>query len=177
MEFLHEVIEIILLLMTIAGGALAYFRFRGRSFGIADLLIFGILAIGADYLSYVLFQAIKGPHADSEAYGALAVMLALFGLIPIAAGVTLIAIVALFVCLARYPAVRVGALVTVLLAGLAHQFTSKTDIMREPGGVLNNDKLAGENWALESGAISPADCDRQSSSKAFREACRAALKR
>lgn len=177
MEFLHEIIEIILLLMTIVGAALAYFRLRGRSFGMTDLLVFGTLAIGADYLSYALFQAVKGPHSDAGAYEAFAAMLALLGLIPVAAGVTLVAIVALFICLGRYPSVRIGALVTVLLAGLAHQFTSKMDVMLEPGGALNNDKLAGENWAMESGAISPADCDRKSSSKAFREGCRVALKR
>ncbi len=64
-----------------------------------------------------------------------------------------------------------------LLAGLAQHFTGMRDSMREPGGALNNDKLAGENRALESGADSPANCDRQSSSKAFRQGCNAVLKR
>jgi hypothetical protein len=33
MEALHEVIEIILLLISIIGAVAAYFRFRGRRFG------------------------------------------------------------------------------------------------------------------------------------------------
>lgn len=56
-------------------------------------------------------------------------------------------------------------------------FEDRVDAMSAPGGALNSDKLAGENWALESGASSWADCDRQSSAKAFREGCYARIGR
>jgi hypothetical protein len=177
MGILHEVTEIGLLLAMVVGAVLAYFRFRGRNFGVSDLLIFGALAIGSDIVCYKLFQVVAGgSHADSAAYGALAAMLVLFGLAPVAAGVTMVAFVALLVCLARYPAVRYGTLAAALAAWLAHLFVGNMGAMSAPGGALNSDKLAGENWALESGAASPADCDRQSSAKAFREGCYARLK-
>jgi hypothetical protein len=177
MGILHDVIEIGLLLAMVIGVVVAYFRFRGRNFGVSDLLIFGTLSIGADILCYKLFQAVAGPHTDSAAYGALAAMLVLFGLVPVAAGVNLVAFNALLVCLARYPAVRYGTLAIGLAAWLAHQFVGNMGAMSAPGGALNSDKLAGKNWALESGASSPTECDRQSSAKAFREGCYAQLKR
>ena len=54
-----------------------------------------------------------GSQADAGAYGALVEMFALFGLIPIAAGIRMIAIIALMVCAVRYSALRYGV---VLLA-------------------------------------------------------------
>ena len=177
MEVLHEVIEIGLLLVMVVGAVLAYFRFRGRKFGLTDLLIFGTLAILADIVAYKLFLAMAGSHADSAAYGALAAMLALFGLAPVVAALNIIAIVALVVCLGRYPALRYVVLAALLAAWLAHRFLANRDAMSAPGGALNSDKLAGENWALESGASSRADCDRQSSAKAFREGCYARIGR
>ncbi|WP_374496017.1 hypothetical protein [Zoogloea sp.] len=94
MEALDEVIEIILLLISVISAVAAYFRFRGRSFGVSDMLIFVPLAVAADVFCYQLFQMV-----------------------------------------------------------------------------------AGENWALESGAASRADCDRQSAARAFREGCYARLGR
>ena len=177
MEILHQTIEIGLLLIMVIGAVVGYFRFRGRRFGLSDLLIFGVLAIGSNFLCYKLFLEVSGPHADSAAYGALAAMLALLGLAPVAAALNMVAIMALFVCLGRYPAVRYATLATAIGAWLVHLFLGNMGAMSAPGGALNNDKLAGENWALESGASSPADCDRQSSAKAFREGCRARLNR
>ena len=145
MEVLHEVIEIGLLLAMVVGAVLAYFRFRGRKFGLTDLLIFGTLAILADIVSYKLFLAMAGSHADSAAYGALGAMLLLFGLAPVVAGVNIIATVALVVCLGRYPAVRYVVLAALLAAWLGYRFLASRDAMSEPGGALNNDKLAGEN--------------------------------
>lgn len=104
MEILHEVIEIGLLLAMVVGAVLAYFRFRGRKFGLTDLLIFGMLAILADIVAYKLFLAMVGSHADSAAYGSLAAMLLLFGLASVVAGLNIIAIAAMVVCLGRYPA-------------------------------------------------------------------------
>ncbi len=54
-----------------------------------------------------------GSQADVGAYGALVEMFALFGLIPVAVGISMIAIIALMVCAVRYLALRYGV---VLLA-------------------------------------------------------------
>jgi len=177
LEKIHEIIEIVLLLAAIVGVAVAYFRSRGRRFGITDLLIFGPLAIGADIFVYKLYSVVAGPHADSAAYEALAAMVILLGLAPVAAWLSLVAAMALFACLFQYPAVRYGAVLVVVAAGLGQWFVGRADSWAEPGGRLNNDKLAGENWALESGAASKADCDRQSTARAFREGCYSRLTR
>lgn len=177
MAIVHEFIEIALVIAAILGVAGSYFRVRGRSFGVADLVIFGPLAIGADVVTYQLFNAMRGSHADSAAYGALAAMLALFGLAPVAAGLTVIALVAAVVCAVRYPAVRFGVLAVVAGAWLVHRTVGNLDDARAPGGLLNNDRLAGEHWAAESGVRSKEDCDRQSSARAFREGCYAWLGR
>jgi len=177
MEDLHSVTELGLLLALIIGAVVAYLRFRGRSFGISDLLIFGTLATAADFFAYRLFQAAAGPHADSSAYGALAAMLALFGLVPVAAGLSMVAIVAMIVCLVRHPPLRYGVLLVSITAWLAHIFPGHSGDFSAPGSALNNDKLAGENWALESGASSKSDCDRQSQATAFREGCYSGLRR
>ncbi len=174
---MHEIIEIVILLAAIVGVALAYFRSRGRRFGITDLLIFGPLAIGADLFVYKLYSAVAGPHADSAAYEALAAMLVLFGLAPVAAWLSLIAVMALFACLFQYPAVRYGAVLLVVAAGLGQWFVGRADNRAAAGGRLNHDKLAGEEWALESGAASRADCDRQSTARAFRDGCYSRLPR
>lgn len=168
---IHEVIEIVLLLAAIVGVAMAYFRSRGRRFGITDLLIFGPLAIGADIFVYKLYSAVAGPHADSAAYEALAALLVLFGVAPVAAWLSLVGLMALFACMFQYPAVRYGAVLVIVVAGLGQWFGGRPANPHEPGGRLNNDKLAGEHWALESGASSRADCDRQSTARAFREGC------
>lgn len=176
MAILHEFIEIALLLATILGVAGGYFRFRGRSFGLTDLLIFLPLAIGADVVCYMLFNAARGSHADSAAYGALAALLFLFGLAPVAAGLTVVAAVAGVICLIRYPALRFGVLGLVVVGWLAHRTLGNVDAMKAPGGALNGDRLAGEHWGLES-ARSKEDCDRQSHARAFREGCYASLAR
>ena len=79
MEALHQALEIILLLISIIGAVAAYFRFRGRSFGVSDMLIFVPLAVAADVVCYQLFQAMAGPHGESTAYGALGAMLGFMG--------------------------------------------------------------------------------------------------
>ena len=104
-------------------------------------------------------------------------MLFLFGLVPVAAGISMIAIVALIVCSARYPALRYGVVLAAIAAWSGHVFLGNMGKMSEPGNALNSDKLAGENWALESGAITKQDCDRQSKAQAFREGCYARLTR
>lgn len=177
MEALHEVIEIILLLISIIGAVAAYFRFRGRSFGVSDMLIFVPLAVAADVVCYQLFQAMAGPHGESTAYGALGAMLGLFGLAPVAAGLNMVAAAATLLCMLRHAAVRYGVLALVLVAWAAHLFLGHRDEMSAPGGALNGDRVAGENWALESGAASRAECDRQSAAQAFREGCYAKLGR
>lgn len=176
MEELHGLIEIALLLLGIVSAVAAYLRFRGRQFGMTDLLIFGTLAAAADIFAYKLFLVAAGSHADSAAYGALAALLALLGMAPIAAGLSMIAIVALIVCLVRHPALRYGVLLLASAAWLAGIFPGRMDNSPNPGGMQNNDKLAGENWALESGAASKQDCDRQSQAAAFREGCYAQLR-
>ena len=159
MEALHEVIEIILLLISIIGAVAAYFRFRGRSFGVSDMLIFVPLAVAADVVCYQLFQAMAGPHGESTAYGALGAMLGLFGLAPVAAGLNMVAAAATLLCMLRHAAVRYGVLALVLVAWAAHLFLGHRDEMLAPGGALNGDRVAGENWALESGAASRAECE------------------
>lgn len=176
MEELHGLIEIALLLVGIVSAVATYLRFRGRQFGIADLLIFGTLATTADIFSCKLFLATAGSHADAAAYAALAALLALLCLVPIAAGLSMVAIVAMFVCLVRHPALRYGVVLLTIAAWLAGIFPGRMDNSANPGGVQNNDKLAGENWALESGAASKQDCDRQSQAAAFREGCYAQLR-
>ncbi|RIX49177.1 MAG: hypothetical protein D3M94_04585 [Rhodocyclales bacterium GT-UBC] len=177
MEKIHEIIEIVLLLAAIVGVAMAYFRSRGRRFGITDLLIFGPLAIGADIFVYKLYSAVAGPHADSAAYEALAALLVLFGVAPVAAWLSLVAAMALFACLFQYPAVRYGVVLVLVAAGLGQWLGGRLVSPNEPGGRLNNSKLAGEEWALEYGAASKADCDRQSTARAFREGCYSRLPR
>lgn len=177
MEALHEVIEIIILLASVIGAVAAYFRFRGRSFGVSDMLIFVPLAVAADVFCYQLFQMVAGPHGESTAYGALAAMLVLFGLAPVAAGLNMVAAAATLVCMLRHAAVRYGVLALALVAWAAHLFLGRVDEMSAPGGALNGDRVAGENWALESGAASRAECDRQSAAQAFREGCYAKLGR
>ncbi|WP_347250049.1 hypothetical protein [Zoogloea sp.] len=177
MEALQEVIEIILLLISVISAVAAYFRFRGRSFGVSDMLIFVPLAVAADVVCYQLFQAMAGPHGESTAYGALGAMLGLFGLAPVAAGLNMVAAAATLLCLLRHAAVRYGALALVLVAWAAHLFLGHVDEMSAPGGAFNGDRVAGENWALESGAASRAECDRQSAAQAFREGCYAKLGR
>lgn len=177
MDILNEVIEIGILLVTIAGAVGAYFRFRGRSFGVSDLLIFGTLAIVSDVACYTLFKAVAGPHADSAAYEALVGLMVLFALVPLAAGFNMVAIAAGFVSLRRHPPLRYAALIAAVLAWLGHGLIdSPGDRLAPPRG-QNTDKLAGEHWALESGASSHQDCDRQSTAKAFREGCYARLPR
>lgn len=177
MEDLHSIMEIGLVLAMIAGAVTAYFRFRGRNFGLSDLAIFGTLAIAADVLAYMLFQAAAGPHGESSAYGALAAMLVLMGLVPVAAGVSVIGSVALVVCLMRHRWLRVVVAAVALAAWLAHWFLANQGAMLAPGGALNNDRQAGEEWALETGASSRQDCDRQSGARAFREGCYSRLSR
>lgn len=176
-EALHQFIEIGIVLAAIGGAVAAYFRFRGRHFGWPDLAIFGSLAIAADVLTYLLVQVVAGPHGESSAYGALAALLLLLGLVPVVAGVNIVGVTALVVCLVRHRSLRIGVLVLALVAGLGHRFLDTVDAMSAPGGALNSDKLAGEHWALESGASSKQDCDRQSQAKAFREGCYGRLNR
>ncbi len=177
MEALHEAIEIILLLASVIGAVAAYFRLRGHRFGVSDMLIFVPLAVAADVVCYQLFQAMAGPHGESTAYGALAAMLGLFGLAPVAAGLTMVAAAATLICLLRHAAVRYGALARARVASAARLVLGHRDEMSARGGARNGDRLAGENWALESGAASRAECDRQSTAQAFREGCYAKLGR
>lgn len=177
MDILHEMIEVGILLATIIGAVGAYFRFRGRSFGVLDLLIFGTLAILSDVACYTLFKAVAGPHADSAAYEALAGLLVLFALVPLAAGFNMVALAAGWMSLIRHPPLRYAALVAIVLAWLGHGFIGRPDDLSAPGRGRNTDRLAGEHWALESGASTRQDCDRQSTARAFREGCYARLPR
>jgi hypothetical protein len=176
-ENLHNLIQIGMLLAAILGAAVGYFRLRGRRFGLSDLLVFGILATVSDLFCYKLSQVAFGSHADSAAYGALAALIALLGLVPISAGLNVIAAVAMVVCLIRYPSVRYGTVVVVIAAWLLALPWHNPEGALAPGGGPSSDKLAGEEWALESGASTKSDCDRQSPAKAFREGCYARLKR
>lgn len=173
-NFIEELNSALSLFLVLAGIYLAirfYIRWRGSNFGRLDLLLFGPLAAAADFGVFWLYRAAAGPHADSAAWGALSAMLILFGVWPIAAVCTILALSALVKCLIRYPAIRWLTLAIVLLAWLAHYFYRNIDQLSAPGALLNNDKVAGENWALESGAASKADCDRQSTSASFRTGC------
>jgi len=170
MDF-QAIVNIVYVVATIVGATGAYFAFRGRKFGLNDLLLFLPLAAGGDWLAYRLFQMASNGHSESAAYEGLVALLLLFGLSPVVAGLNLVAAVAAVVSLIRHPAVRYGTLSLVVVAWLAHVSQGKPGELSAPGGVLNNDRLAGENWALESGATSKADCDRQSHTKAFREGC------
>lgn len=172
MDF-REILNVVEVVVAVGVTIWAYFRFRGRNFGLTDLLIFLPLAIGADWLIVWLFHVVRG----SPDYGGLVALLLLLGLLPVAAGLTVVAVMATIVCLSRYPAVRAGALGLLVLLWVAYFIHGHRDEANEPGGVLNNDRLAGENWALESGARSKADCDRQSSAQAFREGCYSRLGR
>lgn len=171
MAILHDFIEFALIIAAILGVAGSYFRLRGRGFGLGDLVVFGPLAIGADVVTYMLFDTVRGSHADSAAYGALAGMIALIGLAPVAAGLSVIAFVAAVVCTVRYPAVRYGAVGLLALAWLVHRTVGNLDNAEAPGGLLDSDRQAGAEWAAESGARSREDCDRQSHARAFREGC------
>lgn len=161
---------------AIVGGAAsiwAYFRFRGRNFGLTDFLIFFPLALGADWLTYWLFNAARG----SSDYGGLLALLLLFGLLPVAVGLTVVAAMATIVCLAISPGARIVAFVLLVLLWFARFTYGHLDEAREPGGFLNDDRAAGEHWALESGARSKAACDQQSAAPAFRHGCYAQLQR
>lgn len=170
---IQEVASVVEVVLVGGASIWAYFRFRGRNFGPTDFLVFFPLALGADWLAYWLFNAVRG----SADYGGLVALLVLMGLLPVAVGLTVVAIMAAIVCLAIYPAARMGALALLALLWLTYFTYGHLDEARAPGGMLNSDRLAGENWALESGAGSKADCDRQSVVPAFREGCYAQVGR
>ena len=169
---IQEIASVVEVVVVGVASIWAYFRFRGRNFGLTDLLIFFPLALGADWTIYWLFHAVRG----SADYGGLVAFLLLLGLLPVAVGLTVVAIMAAIVCLPIYPAVRIGAVVLLVLLWLAYFTYGHLDEAKEPGGMLNGDRLAGENWALESGTRSRTDCDRQSVAPAFREGCYAQIR-
>lgn len=169
----HEVFNFAYAVLTIVGAAGTYFAFRGRQFGLTDLLIFLPLAAGGDWLAYWLFKMVS----SGAAYEGLVALLLLLGVIPVVAGLNLVAAVAVLASLIRYPAVRFAALGLAAVAWLVHLSLGKLGDVAAPGGMMNNDRLAGENWALESGATAKADCDRQSQTKAFRDGCYARLRK
>lgn len=173
----EEVVNTVYALVSVAGAIGAYFAFRGRRFGYADLALFLPLAVGADWLAYGLLQTVATHGSESAAYGGLVALLLLLGLLPVAAAVNVVAAVATVVCLVRYPAMGLGLAALIGLAWLAHLTVGNLDDAKAPGGTLNGDRLAGEAWALESGAATREDCDRQSSARAFRDGCYSRLGR
>ena len=74
-----------------------------------------------------------GSQADAGAYGALVEMFALFGLTPVAAGISMIAIIALMVCAVRYSPLRYGVVLLAIAAWAGH-------------GILGNMSRC-QNWA------------------------------
>lgn len=144
-EELASGLSLLLVLVGIFVATRAYVRWRGPNFGRLDLLLFGPLAAASNFAVFWLFHAASGPHSDSAAWGALSAMLILFGIRPVAAVFTLLALLALFKCLIRYPAIRWLVLAIVQLAWLAHLFHRNIDNLSAPGALLNDDKVAGKN--------------------------------
>ena len=175
-DALHTVLELAIVVLSVGSAVLAYLRLRGRDFGLTDLLIFGALAGAADWAVYRLFAAVAGPHADSAAYEALAALLALFALVPLAGGLSAVALAALWVCAWRHAGVRLGLMLALAAAALTHWSGWEGPSPASPEARANP-RTEGEVWALENGAASRDDCDRQSRSKAFREGCYARVGR
>lgn len=175
-DTLHTVLELAIVVLSVGSAVLAYLRLRGRDFGLTDLLIFGALAGAADWAVYRLFAVVAGPHAESAAYGALAALLALFALVPLAGGLSAVALAALWVCAWRHAGVRLGLVVALATVALAHWTGWEARLPASPQ-TRANPRTEGEVWALENGATSRDDCDRQSRSKAFREGCYARVGR
>lgn len=171
LENFNSLLSLFIVLATIFGLAKGYSRFRGRQLGPLDLVIFLPLAAAADVATYHLFQGIQGPHADSAAYGALAGFIVLIGLVPLALLLNLIAGITIIKCLAHHPATRLPLAICLAIPFALHAWHKNEAAMQEPGGTLNNDRLAGEAWAMEAGPRDHADCDRQSSSRTFRHGC------
>lgn len=168
---LMEVFNLVYAAATVLGAAGAYFAFRGRRFGLTDFLVFGPLAGCAVAAAIWLYRIAASGHGESSAYAGLVALLGLLALIPVAAGLCVVAGVAATVSFVRYRTFRYATFGAVAIAWLVHWSMGNMTDFQAPGGALNGDRLAGENWALESGAATKIDCDRQSSAKAFREGC------
>ena len=171
MNHLHDFIEIASLLLMIVGAVAAWAMARGRRFGLTDALVFVPLAAAADFGCYQLYLAVAGGHSESAAYGALLALLVLLGAAPIAAGLTLVAGLALLVSLAKHSGLRYLGLFLLVVAAFINFRLAGHDDPLAPGGRENNSHLAGEEWALENGVGTHADCDRQSSARQFRQGC------
>ena len=170
----HLIFEIVIIIASIAGAISSYFSLRGRHFGLADLALFTPLAGIADFIAYHLIKIVFAGGGESDAYLRLLALLGLFAAIPAAIVCSLIFLTALFVTLARYKKLHLAVLAIPAVALLIHLMPAKPDAYQQdiPPPSPMNSKLEGEQWALESGASTPADCDRQSPSPAFREGCR-----
>lgn len=171
MSSLHDFIEIASLLLMIIGAVAAWVMARGRRFGLTDVLVFMPLAAAADFGCYQLYLAVAGGHSESAAYGALAALLVLLGVAPVAAGLTLVATLALLVSLARHSGLRYAGLFLLVVAAFINFRLAGHDDPQAPAGSQNDDRLAGESWALENGIGTHADCDRQSPGRLFRQGC------
>jgi len=170
----HLIFEIVVIVASIAGAISSYFSMRGRHFGLADLALFTPLAGIADFIAYHLVQIVFAGGGESDAYLRLLALLGLFAAIPAAIVCSVIFLTALFVTLTEHKKLHVALLAIPAVALLIHLMPAKPDADGQdiPPPNAMNSKLEGEQWALESGASTPADCDKQSRNPAFREGCR-----
>lgn len=167
------IFETVVFIATLASAISAYFAMRGRNFGLTDLALFAPLAGVADVVTYQLVHILLSGGGESDAYMRLLALLALFAAIPAALVCSVIFLTALFVSLAEYKKLRLALLAIPVIALIVHLMPAKPDADQPdiPFNRARNNTLGGENWALESGAASPAECDKQSTNRAFREGC------
>ena len=182
LENIGSVLSLLVVLVWIWRVAQGCKRLLGSRFAVLGVLIFVPLAVGADGATYFLFEAVKGPHADSAAYGALAALLVLLALVPLAALFNLLALMALFGCLYERPALGLSVLIVLLFgaggllawtggAGRPHSPASDGPLERRG----DDQALQGQEWAMEAGPASREACDQASDNADFRRGCYRAL--
>jgi len=169
-------LELGLVILSLIGGAVTYFKMRGRSFGWLDLVFFVPAAGFADYWSYVMFMDIRSGGGDSAAYGHLAELLILLGLGPVAFVLTIIAAGALAATAYKDSRVRIALILATIfgpfiLLGKHSSDPGANDPDFRPMPKSAQRSIEGEEWALESGAASEADCRKKSSDAHFIRGC------
>ena len=146
---------------------------RDRNFGLIDCLVCWVLTGGAIALALACWDALSGP---GDPYARMVPVIALLVLLPICAGMLVVALSFLVLGLIQLKSVRLtvlgGAALAALVQGLGGWGAVRSDLVDRSAT-----RLDGAEWALESGAATREDCERRSKSSSFREGCTEQLRR
>jgi hypothetical protein len=146
---------------------------RDRNFGLVDCLVCWALTGGALALALACWDALSS-HGDP--YARLLPLLGLLALLPLCAGMLVVAVSFLVLGLIQLKSVRIavlgGAALALLAQGLGGWGAIKSDLV-DRGAT----RQEGAEWALESGAAQREDCERHSKSSSFRDGCTEQLRR